>query len=57
MKKLKNLSRAKVKTFRIQNRRGFAAICMENLTEGRSLDQALRRMQKALKRSGFLLKV
>jgi hypothetical protein len=57
MKKLKKLSRGKVKTFRIQNRRGFAAICMDNLTEGRSKDQALARMQKALKRHGFLLNV
>lgn len=56
-KKLKALSRSKVKMFKIQNRRGYAAVCMGHLTEGRTTDQALRRMAKAVKRSGYLLKV
>ena len=46
-KKLKNLSRSRINVFKIQNRRGYAAICMGHLTEGRTTDQALRRMAKA----------
>lgn len=50
------ISRSKIKTFKIKNRRGFAAICMNNLTEGASTAQAIDRMAKALKRSGVILK-
>lgn len=39
-----------VKIFKIKNRRGFAAICNGHLTEGRNTQQALDRMEKALKR-------
>lgn len=41
---------AKVKTFKIKNRRGFAALCCGCLTEGRSPSEAKARMEKALKR-------
>jgi len=54
---LKPMKKSAVKVFRIKNRRGYAAICKEHLTEGRSVVQTLQRMQKALKRSGYLLKV
>jgi hypothetical protein len=54
-KKLKKLSAGKVCLFKIANRRGYAAVCMKNLTEGRNADQALARMGKALKRAGYLL--
>ncbi len=54
-KKLRKLSSGKVLIFRIKNRRGFAAVCMNNLTEGRSPQQAFERMIKAVKRSGFAL--
>lgn len=54
-KVLKKISRSKVSIFKIKNRRGFAAICMNNLTEGRSIPQAIARMSKALKRSGYKL--
>ena len=53
--KLKKVPRAKVKTFKIKNRRGYAAVCMNNLTEGGTVAQALTRMNKALKRAGYTL--
>jgi len=54
-KQFKKLSRSQVKTFKIKNRRGFAAICLNNLTEGPSSIEAVRRLSKALKRQGYLL--
>lgn len=54
-KVLRKLSRGKVKVFKIKNRRGYAAICMANLTEGRTVNEAIERMAKAVKRMGFLL--
>ena len=51
--KLKKLPRGKVKTFKIKNRKGYAAICMDNLTEGSSAAEAVRRMVKAVKRQGY----
>ncbi|MBN1871545.1 MAG: hypothetical protein JW800_03135 [Candidatus Omnitrophica bacterium] len=39
-----------VKVFKMKNRRGYAAICCNHLTEGRSPRQACERMTKALKR-------
>jgi len=46
-----NMSKPKIKVFKIKNRSGYAAICSEHLTEGRSKEQALARMVKALKRT------
>ena len=54
-KHLRKLTAGKVTIFKIQNRRGFAALCMKNLTEGRTPAQAFARMVKAVKRSGFAL--
>lgn len=54
-KVLRKLSRSKVATFKIKNRRGYAALCMDNLTEGSTVNQALARMSKAVKRMGYLL--
>ncbi len=54
-KTLRKLSPGKVTIFKIKNRRGFAATCMNHLTEGRNPVQAFYRMTKAVKRSGFLL--
>ena len=56
-KTLKKISRGKIKVFKIENRRGFAALCLNNLTEGRTMDQAVRRMTRPLKRQGYLLEV
>ena len=53
--KFKKMSRSNVKTFRIRNRKGYAAICMNNLTEGPTSSEAIRRMAKAVKRQGYTL--
>ena len=44
------IGRKKVLTFKIKNRRGYAAVCGGHLTEGRSVAVALSRMVKALRR-------
>jgi len=40
-----------VKIFRIKNRQGYAAVCSDHLTEGKTSAQALERMVKAMRRS------
>jgi len=52
---LKKLSMHEAKIFKIKNRKGFAIICKDNLTEGKTEPQALARMNKALKRTGHTL--
>lgn len=52
---LKKLSASRVTTFKIRNRRGYAAIYAGNLTEGNTVGIALARMTKAVKRMGYLL--
>lgn len=54
-KNLRKLSTNKVKIFKIKNRRGYAAVTMNNLTEGRTPVEAFNRMAKAVKRAGFTL--
>ncbi len=54
-KNLRKLSASKVTIFKIKNRRGYAAIALKNLTEGRSPVEAFNRMAKAVKREGFAL--
>ena len=39
-----------VTVFKIKNRKGYAAICCNNLTEGRTSQKACERMEKALRR-------
>ncbi|MBF0522527.1 MAG: hypothetical protein HQL24_05655 [Candidatus Omnitrophica bacterium] len=39
-----------VKMFQIKNRKGFAAICCDCLTEGKTKEEAYARMVKAIKR-------
>ncbi|MDO9573124.1 MAG: hypothetical protein Q7J37_04520 [Candidatus Omnitrophota bacterium] len=41
----------KVQIFKIKNRKGFAAVCFDHLTEGKSAQEAYERMVKALRRS------
>ena len=53
---LKVVSAKDVKMFRIANRKGYAAICKDNLTEGQTPYQAYLRMNKALKRMKCTLK-
>jgi hypothetical protein len=52
----RKVSRSQVKIFKIKNRRGYAATCLNNLTEGATVALAIDRMNKALRRSGFELK-
>ncbi len=40
----------KVKIFKIKNRTGYAALCDNHLTEGKTAQQARDRMDKALRR-------
>jgi hypothetical protein len=40
----------KIKLFKIKNRTGYAALCCEHLTEGKTREQAKARMEKALRR-------
>ncbi len=54
-KNLKKLSAGKVTIFKIKNRRGYAALTMNNLTEGRTPVEAFNRMAKAVKRAGYAL--
>ena len=54
-KTLKKLAASKVTIFKIKNRRGYAAIAFNNLTEGRSPVEAFNRMAKAVKRAGYAL--
>ena len=55
-KKLKAINAQGVTLFKIMNRRGYAALCRGNLTEGRTPYQAYMRMNKAVKRQGYVLK-
>lgn len=41
----------KVEIFKIKNRSGYAAICYDHLTEGKTPQEAHERMIKALRRS------
>ena len=54
-KSYKKLSAGKVNIFKIKNRRGYAAICLNNLTEGHTPVEVFYRMAKAVKRAGYEL--
>ncbi len=41
----------KVAIFKIKNRSGYAAVCCEHLTEGKTPEEAHERMVKALRRT------
>lgn len=45
------MPKPRMTVFKIKNRSGYAAISKEHLTEGRSKEQAMARMVKALKRT------
>lgn len=45
-----------VKIFKIKNRRGYAAICDDCLTEGHTSEEAYARMVKAIRRIESKLK-
>jgi hypothetical protein len=54
-KNLRPLEKTHVKIFKIANRRGYACLCLCNLTEGTSPIMAYQRMQKAVRRLGRCL--
>lgn len=41
----------KVDIFKIKNRQGYAAVCFDHLTEGKTPQEACSRMDKALRRT------
>lgn len=41
----------KVSIFKIKNRAGYAAVCFDHLTEGKTSQEAYERMVKALRRT------
>ena len=45
------MAQPKITVFKIKNRSGYAAVCNEHLTEGKGKEEALDRMNKALKRT------
>ena len=52
---LKKLGLRDITVFKLANRRGFAAIARNCLTEGRSEAHACSRLAKACRRRGFAL--
>jgi hypothetical protein len=44
-----------VTIFKVQNRRSYAAICLGNLCEGNTPQQAFQRLLHPLRRMGFAL--
>ena len=54
-KPLKKISQSQVKVFKVKNRRSYAAICLDNLCEGSSPKQAIRRLYHPLRRMGYEL--
>jgi len=50
------VSASKIKIFKMKNRKGYAALCFNHLTEGRTLPRVYDRMEKALRRSGVGIK-
>jgi hypothetical protein len=54
---MQKVPRGAAKVFKIENRKGYACVCLDNLTEGETQEQALERMVKALKRAGKELNV
>ena len=54
-KTLKKISAKQVKVFKVRNRRSYAAICLNNLTEGSTPKQAIQRLYHPLRRMGYEL--
>ena len=54
-KPVKKINASKVTLFKIKNRNGYAAICLSNLTEGKTPQEAFRRLIHPLRRMGFEL--
>ena len=54
-KSLRKLPSKNLLIFKIKNRRGYAGVLKNNLTEGKSPAEVFARMVKAVKRAGFQL--
>ena len=52
---LKKLGMRDITVFKLANRRGYAAVARNCLTEGRSIPQAYGRLVKACRRRGYEL--
>ena len=52
---LRPLRSSQVTLFKVRNRRGFAAICLGNLCEGDTPQQAFERLLHPLRRMGYAL--
>lgn len=50
------ITKSRIKTFKIKNRKGYAAVCLDRLTEGATTALAVERMIKALRRGGINVK-
>jgi hypothetical protein len=50
------ISEKSIQVFKIKNRSGYAAVCDEHLTEGKTEAEALDRMAKALNRTAKEIK-
>ena len=48
---IEKIGHLKVQIFKIKNRQGWAAVCIDHLTEGASPGEAYERMVKALRRT------
>jgi len=48
---IEKIGHLKAQIFKIKNREGFAAVCFDHLTEGKTEQEAYERMVKALRRS------
>ena len=56
-KPLKKLRIKEVRFFKIANRKGYATIARNNLTEGRTVFRAYSRLVKACKRASYELPI
>ncbi len=52
---LKKLPKNRVQIIKLRNRRGYAALCLNNLTEGTTPAQAAARLKNPLRRMGYEL--
>ncbi|MDP3981411.1 MAG: hypothetical protein Q8Q33_08375 [Chlamydiota bacterium] len=52
---LKKIAPKQFTLFKIKNRKGYAAICLNNLTESRTAAQAFSRLKFPLRRMGYVL--
>ena len=54
-KSLRKLPKNWIQVIKLKNRKGYAAFCLSNLTEGSTPAQAVARLKHPLKRMGYEL--